>query len=497
MKFKYLLVLFVPFLLASCKKDNTGDADQQDTTKTGTNPPGGGTTPPAVVNYKITENFENGTKIGYAAADVSLSTGTWNLADALIGTMATDLKTGTKSVRLKTGALTMNFDVSGLNTLYISHGKFGSDANFTWQLLMSTDGGTTYTQVGTDISETNTTLVTDSFKVSSPTGKVRFQIKKTSATVRLNIDDVTFKGTGESGIIVGGSDTDPNDGGSTGGGSASAPRGVDLTGADVPPTTGDNSNLLFGNPSGASSITVDNFLIDAGYYVESYSKTRGTPNWVSWHLDNTNTTGATGRLDNFAGFTGLPAGFYQVQSNSYSGSGFDRGHNCPSADRTSSVAANSATFLMTNMIPQAPNNNQKGWNYLESDLRAEVNAGNEVYIIMGSYGKGGVGSLSSATVETINNGNVTVPSYVWKVAIIIPKGDGDLIRAANTGSVKVVAVNMPNKNDVSTTWRTYATTVRDIETKVTAANNGSAFNLFSNLPPAVQEILETKSGAGI
>ncbi|WP_255412675.1 DNA/RNA non-specific endonuclease [Chitinophaga sp. S165] len=38
----------------------------------------------------------------------------------------------------------------------------------------------------------------------------------------------------------------------------------------------------------------------------------------------------------------------------------DRGHNCPSADRTSTTA-NSSTFLMTNMIPQAPQNNQQTW----------------------------------------------------------------------------------------------------------------------------------------
>lgn len=493
MKFKYLFVLFVPFLLASCKKDNSGDLDQQETTNPGTNPPV--TNPPAPATYNITEDFENGTKGGYAAADVTINTGSWNFNDALIGNLAADLKNGTKSVRLRTGSLTMNFDVQGLNTLYIKHGKYGSDANFTWQLLMSTDGGTTYTQVGADINETNTTLALDSFKVTSPTGKVRFQIKKASATVRLNIDDITFKGIGESGIIVGGSDTDPNEGGSTGGTAAPA-RGVDITGADVPPTAGDNSNLLFGNPSGASSVTVENFLIDAGYYTESYSKTRGTPNWVSWHLDATNTTRVTDRLNNFAAFSGLPADFYKVESNSYSGSGFDRGHNCPSADRTSSTAANGATFLMTNMIPQAPNNNQQTWNNLEGALRAEVTAGNEVYIIMGSYGKGGVGSLNTTTVETINNGNVTVPSNVWKVAIVIPAGNGDLLRAQNLSQVKVVAINTPNRNNVSSDWRTYQTSVRDIEAKVTTAT-GTAFNLFSNLPQSVQDVLETRATAGI
>ncbi len=51
------------------------------------------------------------------------------------------------------------------------------------------------------------------------------------------------------------------------------------------------------------------------------------------------------------------------------GSGFDRGHHTPSGDRTRSIPDNSATFFMTNMMPQAPGNNQGPWEKLESDSR--------------------------------------------------------------------------------------------------------------------------------
>jgi endonuclease G len=40
-----------------------------------------------------TENFETGTKTAYAAADVTLSTGVWNLNDALLGNTTADKKT--------------------------------------------------------------------------------------------------------------------------------------------------------------------------------------------------------------------------------------------------------------------------------------------------------------------------------------------------------------------------------------------------------------------
>lgn len=472
MKFRKLLIVFVCVAaFASCKKEAAEPQIIAPVDEVVLPKP-----------YIITEGFETGTKTAYAPADVQLNTGVWNFNDALVGNLAADVKSGTKSVRLRTGNITMNFDVNGVNQINIKHAKYGSDANSIWQLMISVDGGITFTQLGADVSETNTTLVTDSFQVSKPQ-KLRIQIRKTG-TARINLDDITFKGIGEAGIIVGTPDVSgPDTTGNTG--TAAPDRGVTV-GTDAPPANGDNSNLLMGNPSDAQPALVmaNNYLIDQSYYTESYSNTRGTPNWVSWHIDATNITNAAPRVDNFAGYIGLPTGFYQVESNSYSGSGFDRGHNCPSADRTSSANANAATFLMTNMIPQAPNNNQQTWANLENYLREQVVAGNEVYVIMGNYGTGGTGS--KGTLMKINSDRVTVPSNVWKVAVIVPAGDNDLTRV--TANTRVIAVNTPNVNTTVGDWRQYRVTVRDIE-KITG------YNLLSNLPVAVQDAVEAKKDA--
>jgi len=473
---KLLIYAAFALLIAGCKKEA---------------PPGGGgpgTTHPTP--YVITETFETGRKSAYAAADVSLSTGSWNFNDALIGNLAGDVKDGNWAVRLRTGDIAMNFDINGVNQISIKHAKYGADASSVWQLKMSTDGGATYTQLGTDINETNTTLVTDSFKVTATT-KVRFEIVKTGTT-RINIDDITFKGTGDPGIVVGPPDTTGTGSDTTGTGGSSADRGV-IIGTDAPPASGDNSNLLFGNPSNAtaSAIMMDNYLIDQGYYVESYNSTKAEPNWVSWHLDASNITNVSSRLNNFAGFNGLPSGWFTVQSNSYNYStyGFDRGHNCPSADRTSSVDANSATFLMTNMIPQAPQNNQQTWANLENYLREQVIEGNEVYIIMGSYGTGGTGVHGAFnTVDATGNGHINVPSNIWKVAVIIPTGDNDVSRV--TTSTRIIAVNTPNINTISSDWKQYIVTVRDIE-------KATGYNLLSALPQNVQDVIELKKDGGI
>jgi endonuclease G len=479
---KLLIYAGIILFIASCKKDTK-------TVDTTNNNGGGGTggsgTVTTPVNYSITENFESGSKTGYADANVTLSTGSWDFNNGLIGNLAADAKDGNWSVRLKQGDLAMNFDINGLTQIKISHAKYGTDASSTWQLMQSVDGGVTYTNVGNPITETNTTLVVDSFKISV-TSKVRFEIKKTDAstTNRINIDDINFKGTGDPGVTVGIADTKGVDTAATG--SPTTPRIVTV-GTDAPPASGDNSNLLFGNPSGATNSTamMDNYLIDQGYYVESYNSTKGEPNWVSWHLDASNTTNATARLDNFAGFSGLPSSWYEVQSNSYSGSGFDRGHNCPSADRTSSNNANSATFLMTNMIPQAPNNNQQTWANLENYLREQTASGYEVYIIMGSYGTGGSGTNGAA--NTVNNGHVNVPSNVWKIAVLLPVGNGDLSRVV--AGTRVIAVNTPNVNTINSDWTQYIVTVRDIE-------KATGYNLLSNLPQSVQDVVELQKDAG-
>jgi endonuclease G len=431
--------------------------------------------------YILTETFETGKKAKYISADIQLATGSWNFNDAIIGNKKTDLKNGEASARLRNGTLTMNFDVYNVNQISITHAKYSTDKPSTFQILLSTDSGNIYNPL-VAINETNDTLKTDSFKVNIKS-RLRLKIKK-SGSSRINIDDITFKGFGDPGIIAGIADNLNIDTVSSKGKSKS--RGV-IIGPDAPPTIGDNSNILFGNPSNATTnmVMADNYLMDMGYYVESYNNSRGGPNWVSWHLDATNITTSAKRINNFAAFKYLPASFYPVQNTSYTATGFDRGHNCPSADRSSSANANAATFLMTNMIPQVPKNNQQTWGKFENYLRVQVLAGYEVYIIMGSYGKGGTGPKGYFT--SINNGKITVPSNIWKVAVIIPTGSNDVNRV--NAKTRVVAIDTPNNNTINPDWTQYIVTVDMIE-KITG------YNLLSAIPKNIQDIVESKADSG-
>ena len=250
-----------------------------------------------------------------------------------------------------------------------------------------------------------------------------------------------------------------------------------------PPVTGqDDIHILMGNPSLATTdvANFNNYLMKKDYYTISYNRDRGIPNWVGWHLESAD-VGSTPRQDDFRPDNSLPAGWYQVPSNGYSGSGFDRGHNCPSGDRTSTVAANSSTFLMTNMIPQAPNNNQQTWANMESYTRTLLSSGNEAYVMMGNYGTGGTGNNGSA--NTINNGKVTVPNRIWKIVVVLPVGSDDLNRVTTT--TRVIAINTPNTNNINSDWRNYRTSVDAIEA-------ATGYDLLSRLPVNIQTVLESK-----
>ena len=244
----------------------------------------------------------------------------------------------------------------------------------------------------------------------------------------------------------------------------------------------DDAHLLLGNPSGALArlANANNYFMEKPSYSLSYNNTKRTANWVSWHLDQSD-IGYSDRQNNFRADEALPSNWYHVKASDYKKSGFDRGHLCPSADRTSSSVANSSTFLMSNMIPEAPKHNRQTWAQLERFTRDLVATGNEVYVIMGCYGIGGIGSKGYT--QRIYKGDIQVPARIWKVLVVIPRGDRDLSRI-NT-KTRVIAVDTPNSNLVNSNWRLYLTSVDAIE-------KATGFDLLSRVNPAIQKVLEAR-----
>src|SRR5262249_23294797 len=146
----------------------------------------------------------------------------------------------------------------------------------------------------------------------------------------------------------------------------------------------------------------------------------------------------------------VPAGFRHIMPKDYADSGFDRGHMCPHGDRSQTPTDSNATFVMTNMVPQAPELNQQAWNDFEIYCRDLVRQHDKrLYIVCGQHGTGGVGHHGIK--KTIAGGKVTVPASCWKVVLVLDEGGGDDVdRVAER--TRLIAVVMPNNDSVGHNW---------------------------------------------
>lgn len=242
-----------------------------------------------------------------------------------------------------------------------------------------------------------------------------------------------------------------------------------------------DDNLALGNPSGASVSDPNNYLMVKPEYVLSYNRGRGLANWVSWHLSSA-WKGDSRRTNDFRPDATLPAGWYAAKPSDYTNTGFDRGHLCPSDDRDATPEENAATFLLTNIVPQAPRHNREIWKNLEEYERQLLTNGNEVYVIAGTWGAGGTGQNGYAT--TLASGRLTVPATLWKIIVVLPTGSDDAARIST--DTRIIAVNIPNNQSATEKpWRAYVTSVDDLESL-------TSYNFLSNVPAGIQRIIEKR-----
>jgi endonuclease G len=239
-------------------------------------------------------------------------------------------------------------------------------------------------------------------------------------------------------------------------------------------------NVRFGLPSPAKADLKqrDDYLIERPQYTLSYNATTRRPNWVAWRLRKAD----IGKAERgpFEPDPLLPKGFAKVTSHTYDSSGFDRGHMCPAKDRSAEQKDCDGTFYMTNVVPQSPASNQRGWERLEEYCRSLTHQGHVLYIVCGPQGTGGTGKEGFK--DEIGKGKVevTVPAKLWKVVMVLPSEDAEPRK-----NTRVIAILMPNDQTVGFDWSKYRVSVREIE-KLTG------YKFFPNVPEEVAAALKDK-----
>lgn len=132
--------------------------------------------------------------------------------------------------------------------------------------------------------------------------------------------------------------------------------------------------------------------------------------WVAYPLCKLYTNGNVGRTNEWAldpllgNDSSAPLGGY--------GGRYDRGHQVPSNDRQCCYEANAQTFYGTNMTPQEPNLNQKGWQDLELMVHGWANTSDTTYVVTGCV----VDGAKEFTTDTYGQ-RMTVPTAYFKALL--------------------------------------------------------------------------------
>lgn len=203
--------------------------------------------------------------------------------------------------------------------------------------------------------------------------------------------------------------------------------------------------------------------------------------WTCYQM-NKGYAGSAGRYNQFQEDPDLPESYRVNDSYSYySGSGFQRGHIIPSADRQYSVAANMQTFYYTNMQPQYPYfnagaNSDSPWLRLENQVRTWTNrrATDTLFVC-----KGGTIDSESNILMRIKS-TLIVPKYFFVAVLALTKGS-----TSSEDSYAAIGFYIPhdNENHGSDDLSDYAMSIDELEEK-------TGIDFFCNLPDDVETKVE-------
>jgi len=208
-----------------------------------------------------------------------------------------------------------------------------------------------------------------------------------------------------------------------------------------------------------------NCTINHKYYKLCYNESDEQAKWVAYSLTNVQVnTNLCDRTDDFRIDPNVKTGTATLED--YKGSGYDRGHLCPAADRHFSCDAMSETFFMSNMSPQTPGFNRGIWKKLEELVRGWALKYENIFVVTGPV-------LNDEKLGAIGNCKVTVPKYYYKTVLRIDESCWTCI-----------ALVLTNESG-NKAWSDYVITVDSLERL-------TSIDFYPGLPDSVENIIESR-----
>jgi DNA/RNA endonuclease G, NUC1 len=199
-------------------------------------------------------------------------------------------------------------------------------------------------------------------------------------------------------------------------------------------------------------------------YTVSYNKDLKLPNWVSYELTREETKGKVKRNDRFIAD---PLAKGPIAANTdYARSGYDKGHMAPAADMKWSRTAMKESFYFSNMCPQHPQLNRRGWKKLEEKIRKWAVADSAIIIVCGP--------ILEKRPKTIGKNKVAIPRQFFKVVL-----------SPFAKPMRAIGFLFGNKQSVEP-LSTYAVTVDSIEQL-------TGMDFFALLPDEIENKIEAEA----
>lgn len=185
--------------------------------------------------------------------------------------------------------------------------------------------------------------------------------------------------------------------------------------------------------------------------------------------------GSVGRTDAFR----PDPSFANNQQMTSTISGYDRGHQIPSGDRTATKEMNAQTFYYSNMTPQLGGFNQRIWVDLETKVRTWTSGCDTLYVVTGAVLKTVGGNETVKRVQDKSGNSIAVPNYYFKVLLQLKLNGG------NNRSYKAIGFWFNHQANSGSVSAANAVSVDDVERR-------TGFDFFTNLPEEIQNQLESK-----